>query len=171
MEPTELEQFQNDKKNYSMPIFLTIALVVIAGAFYYFQSGPGRTGSNTNSAPTVSPASMTNESLTSSDESMTSKTETIQAQSLSLEVEGGAFYFEPAVITAKKGESIKLTLTSVDMPHDFVIDELDVKTEIVTKGNSTTIEFTPDQVGEYEYYCSVGNHRAQGMVGKLIVTE
>jgi len=31
------------------------------------------------------------------------------------------------------------------------------------------VEFTADTPGEFEYYCSVGQHRANGQVGKLIV--
>jgi len=31
------------------------------------------------------------------------------------------------------------------------------------------VTFVADKAGEYEFYCSVGQHRANGMVGKLIV--
>jgi plastocyanin len=31
------------------------------------------------------------------------------------------------------------------------------------------VEFTPNIVGEFEYYCSVGDHRAKGMTGTIIV--
>lgn len=53
--------------------------------------------------------------------------------------------------------------------HDFVIDELNVKTKIVKDGESETVEFTPDQTGTFEFYCSVGQHRQMGMKGTLIV--
>jgi len=53
--------------------------------------------------------------------------------------------------------------------HDFVIDELNVKMPIVKNGEIGTVEFIADQVGEFEYYCSVGQHRQNGQVGKLIV--
>ena len=33
----------------------------------------------------------------------------------------------------------------------------------------TFVEFTVDKTGTFEYYCSVGQHRANGMVGNLIV--
>jgi len=39
----------------------------------------------------------------------------------------------------------------------------------VTPGTPTSVTFVADKTGTFEYYCSVGNHRAQGMVGKLIV--
>lgn len=33
----------------------------------------------------------------------------------------------------------------------------------------TSVTFVADTLGTFEYYCSVGNHRAQGMVGNLVV--
>lgn len=86
-----------------------------------------------------------------------------------INVEGGAFYYKPNEIRVKKGEKVKIVMKSVDMMHDFVIDELGVKSPIIKSGETGTVEFTADKAGTYEYYCSVGQHRAQGQVGKLIV--
>ena len=36
-------------------------------------------------------------------------------------------------------------------------------------GLGVTFEHTFNQTGTFEYYCSVGNHRAMGMKGTLIV--
>ncbi len=33
----------------------------------------------------------------------------------------------------------------------------------------TFVEFTADKKGTFEYYCSVGEHRVNGMKGKFIV--
>lgn len=88
-----------------------------------------------------------------------------------IEVEAGSFYYQPNVIRVKKGETIKLTLNSVDMMHDFNIDELDVSIPVTAGGQSATVEFTADTVGTFEFYCSVGEHRANGQVGTLIVEE
>lgn len=35
----------------------------------------------------------------------------------------------------------------------------------------TSVTFVADETGTFEYYCSVGNHRGQGMIGKLIVED
>lgn len=88
-----------------------------------------------------------------------------------LDIEGGAFYFDPNEITVKKGDTVKIVLTSVDMMHDFVIDELDVQTPIIQSGDTGEVEFTATKAGTYEFYCSVGEHRANGMVGTLIIEE
>jgi len=88
---------------------------------------------------------------------------------VSIEVEGGSFYFKPNEIRVKVGDRVKITLNSVSIMHDFVIDELNVKSATAPAGQSTTVEFMADKTGTFEYYCSVGNHRAQGQIGKLIV--
>lgn len=86
-------------------------------------------------------------------------------------IEGGMYYFRPDVIRAKKGEKIKVTLTSAGGNHNFVIDEFDAKTQRVGTGESTSVEFTPDKTGTFEFYCSVANHRQMGMKGVLVVEE
>lgn len=87
-------------------------------------------------------------------------------------VEAGSFYFEPAEIRVKKGDRVKIVLNSVDMMHDFTIDELEVEMDEPVKADETgTVEFTASDEGEFEYYCSVGQHRANGQVGTLIVEE
>jgi len=84
-------------------------------------------------------------------------------------IEAGSFYYKPDVIRVKKGEKVKLVLNSVDMMHDFNIDELGVSVPVTKAETSSTVEFTPDQVGTFEYYCSVGEHRANGQVGTIII--
>lgn len=97
--------------------------------------------------------------------------EVITKDALTFDVEGGAFYYKPNELRVKKGQKVTINFNSVDMMHDFVIDELNVKSDIKKGGESTVIEFTPDKTGTFEFYCSVGQHRANGMVGTLIVEE
>lgn len=86
-------------------------------------------------------------------------------------IEAGSFYYKPNLIRVKKGEKVKITLNSVSMMHDLVIDELGLKIPVTKSGNTAVAEFTPEKAGEFEFYCSVGQHRQNGQVGKLIVTE
>ncbi len=88
-----------------------------------------------------------------------------------VEMEAGMFYFEPSVMEANLGDTVRITMTSVDMDHDFVLDEFDVQSEVIDGGETTTFEFVVDQLGEFEFYCSVGSHRQLGMVGTLVVEE
>lgn len=84
-------------------------------------------------------------------------------------IEGGSFYYKPNEIRVKVGTPVKIVMTAKDMMHDFTIDALNVKMPITKAGQTGTVEFTPTTKGTFEFYCSVGNHRAQGQVGKLIV--
>ncbi|OGC95255.1 hypothetical protein A3H89_04335 [Candidatus Amesbacteria bacterium RIFCSPLOWO2_02_FULL_48_11] len=84
-------------------------------------------------------------------------------------IEGGAFYFKPNEIRAKAGETVKIVFTNAGGIHDFVIDELSVQSTKINDGETTEVVFTPQTPGTFEFYCSVGNHRAMGMKGTLIV--
>ena len=86
-------------------------------------------------------------------------------------VVGTDFKFSPAEMKVNAGDTVRITLKNPDvMPHDLKIDELNFATKIIAKGGADeTIEFIADKKGTFEYYCSVGNHREKGMVGKLIV--
>ncbi len=86
-------------------------------------------------------------------------------------VTGSNFKFEPSTITVKKGETVKLTFVNSGGTHDWVIDQFNAKTNRIQSGASETIQFVADTAGSFEYYCSVGNHRAMGMKGTLVVSE
>jgi len=84
-------------------------------------------------------------------------------------VEGSNFKFTPTKIEVNRGDTVRLTLKSSGMMHDLVIDELDVATSRLGDGEEEEIEFVASKVGIFEFYCSVGNHRAMGMKGTLVV--
>ena len=88
---------------------------------------------------------------------------------VTISVEAGSYYFNPEEIRVKAGQKVRIELTGKDMMHDFVIDELGVASEVVPAGESTVVEFVAETAGTYEYYCSVGDHRARGQIGTLIV--
>lgn len=92
-----------------------------------------------------------------------------QASVKEFTVNGSSFKFEPATLTVNKGDKVKITFKNSGGTHDFVIDEFNVKTQVIPGGQEATAEFTADKSGTFQYYCSVGNHRAMGMVGTLTV--
>lgn len=73
-------------------------------------------------------------------------------------------------LVVKKGDTVRIEFSSTQGFHDWVVDAFDAATDKVrdTDG-STYVEFVADQEGTFEYYCSVGQHRANGMFGKFIV--
>lgn len=72
-------------------------------------------------------------------------------------------------IKVKLGDRVKVEFKSTEGFHDWVIDEFGAATQKVNAGGSSSVEFIADERGTFEYYCSVGQHRANGMKGKFIV--
>lgn len=86
-------------------------------------------------------------------------------------INGWNFDYSIKEIRVKKGDNVTINLTSIDGSHDWVVDEFGAQVERVQTGETASVTFVADSVGTYEYYCSVGNHRAMGMVGTLVVEE
>jgi plastocyanin len=167
-------------------ILLGTGLVVIVGLVAYAMK------SNTTYAPTVDDATandkittdkktdtMTadknvNETTTPYDTAPETKTIPIDDAKdvVEVTVHASNFTFSTNTIRAKVGQKVRVILVNDNGFHDFVIDEFKTKgamTKRIQGGQSETIAFTPDKKGSFEYYCSVGEHRAMGMKGTLIV--
>lgn len=86
-----------------------------------------------------------------------------------VDIVGTNYKFDVTEIRVKEGDTVTINLTSGNGFHDWVVDAFNASTDRVNTGENTSVTFTADKAGTYEYYCSVGNHRALGMVGKLIV--
>ena len=84
-------------------------------------------------------------------------------------VRGVDHAFDLKEIRVNKGDTVTINFESTEGYHDWVVDTFDAATAKVQPGTPTSVTFVADEAGTFEYYCSVGNHRAQGMVGTLIV--
>ncbi len=79
--------------------------------------------------------------------------------------------FDPAEITVKKGDTVRLIITATDRKHGIKIEGYDID-QVLNVGDPTIVEFTADKAGTFEFKCSVYcgmGHRK--MKGKLIVQE
>lgn len=85
------------------------------------------------------------------------------------DVAGTNFAFDITEMRVQEGDVVTVNLVSEEGYHDWVVDEFDAATEKIREGETTSVTFVADASGTYEYYCSVGSHREQGMVGTLIV--
>lgn len=77
--------------------------------------------------------------------------------------------FSPAVITVKKGDHVKIKITSVDITHGFNLADFNIKVDL-QPGQTQTVEFTADKAGTFNFRCSVPcgeGHR--DMTGSLVV--
>ena len=81
------------------------------------------------------------------------------------------YEYNPNVITVKKGERVKLVITALDRDHGFRLEAYGIDQKL-KKGEATTIEFTADKAGTFEFKCSVYCGHGHGkMKGKLVVEE
>jgi plastocyanin len=80
------------------------------------------------------------------------------------------FSFEPRTITLRKGERVKLVVTSEDVNHGIAIPEFNVDVQVKAQ-ETKVIELTPEREGRFQFACSVfcGDGHPE-MVGELIVT-
>lgn len=102
----------------------------------------------------------------------TQKTEDVKQESVKeIKVEASQWSFNPSTIKVKKGEKVKLIVTSRDVNHGFSIQEFNVDLKL-KKGETSAVEFTADKTGTFRFYCSVfcgSGHK--DMEGTLIVEE
>lgn len=77
--------------------------------------------------------------------------------------------FSPSTITVKKGDTVRLTITSVDVQHGFFLTAFNVNKDL-QPGKTVTAEFVADKTGTFPFKCNVlcGSGHG-GMNGKLIV--
>ncbi|MFY9553287.1 MAG: DUF5777 family beta-barrel protein [Blastocatellia bacterium] len=91
-------------------------------------------------------------------------------QEREIKITARKFEFIPKTITVRKGDRIKLVVTSEDVDHGIAIKEFDIDQQIKAK-QTKVIELTPNTEGRFEFSCSVfcGDGHPD-MVGELIVT-
>ena len=80
------------------------------------------------------------------------------------------FGFTPNMITLKKGETVKLRLTSEDVTHGFFMKALKLD-ELIVPGQPTEVTLTPQQEGRFtticDHFCGAGH----GNMSMTIVVE
>ncbi len=77
--------------------------------------------------------------------------------------------FDPKILTIPANTNAQVVITNKgSLQHDFVIDELKVKSKLLNGGESDTVTINA-KAGTYQYYCSVPGHKEAGMVGTLTV--
>jgi plastocyanin len=150
-------------KNTTIILAIVALVLVVGGGWYYKSMSMGM------DSMTPTGGSGTTSSTPTPDTSMGATDSAMMGTTKEFTVTGSAYKFDPATITVNKGDKVKIIFKSSGGMHDLVIDELNVKTAVLPSGKEETIEFTADKAGSFKYYCAVGNHRAMGMEGTLVV--
>lgn len=84
-------------------------------------------------------------------------------------ISGSNFKFSITEINVDKGDRVRINFINEVGDHDWKLEGYNVGTKILRTGQSEIVEFVASQSGTFEYYCSVGTHRAMGMKGILVV--
>jgi plastocyanin len=157
------------KKSY----FIIFILFVIILSFAFFM-GRG----NKAEAPTVQTDGVVDSTMPVIPDDSTPPLEEMQVVSEGIInnegvrefiISGSDFIFKPSVINVKKGDRVRIIFENTAGFHDLRIDEYGVATKQAKAPYQEILEFTALKVGSFEYYCSVGSHRAMGMKGTLNV--
>jgi cytochrome c oxidase subunit 2 len=80
------------------------------------------------------------------------------------------FEFVPKEITLKKGETVKLQLTSEDVTHGFFVRPLGIDAE-VAPGQPTEVTVTPREAGRFRTICDHFCGAGHGNMKMTIVVE
>lgn len=155
-------------------IIAVIVLLLLGAGGYYIMTQNAATSPATNDSMTEESNqedATTQQTQTTTMEATKETTLMAEKEAVEFEVNGADFKFDPSTMTVKQGDTVRIVFTNTDasMPHDWVVDEFNARTKVLKPGESETIEFVADAAGEFEFYCSVGQHRANGMVGTLTV--
>jgi heme/copper-type cytochrome/quinol oxidase subunit 2 len=79
--------------------------------------------------------------------------------------------FEPATVTLRKGEAVRIVLSSGGGEHCFAVDGFRLEKRILPD-RPTRFELTPDRAGRFPFYCCVETGKAAEVErGELVVTE
>lgn len=86
-----------------------------------------------------------------------------------IQVTAKKYEFNPAVITVKQGQRVRLVITATDRDHGFKLAAYNVEQKL-KKGVATPVEFTADKAGTFAFacseFCGLGHSH---MKGKLVV--
>jgi cytochrome c oxidase subunit II len=91
-----------------------------------------------------------------------------QAQPRKIEVTAKKFEFDVPRIEAKVGETVELTLNSLDAKHGFECKELGIKKVTFESGKPAKVTFTATKAGTYEFkcanFCGMGHGKMKGQI-------
>ena len=92
-------------------------------------------------------------------------------KTIEIQMTAKQFEYSPSTITVKKGDRVKLLITSQDVTHGFSLPDFGVSATI-EPGKTTTVEFTADKAGTFEFRCNVFCGTGHpNMKGTLVVTD
>lgn len=150
--------------NKTIGIAVGVVVIIVVGYFVF-----SRNSGLADSTPTATTPAVTESALPSESVAANPSQGPTENNIKTFTVIGRNFSFSPSEIRVNKGDTVKIVFQNQDGMHDWVLDEFNVRTPRIQTGQSAEVTFVADKAGTFEYYCSVGEHRAMGMHGNIIV--
>lgn len=159
-----------------------LAVVLLGGAFWLELRGVQRPEQSQEVSAKPAETPEVSEVPAKEEAPLVSKSDEVQYPKVTTELVNGRtertihmgvrqYAWDPSTLTVKKGELVRLVIHNADVMHGIVIPELGImEGDIPPEG--AVIEFTPNKVGVFEFFCSVycGEGHME-MRGKVIVEE
>ncbi len=155
-------------------IALTLIVLILIGIITYTAFSKGIIKANPNATPMPTMTMIDNPEdrklgeETLEDNSIKTKGVTM-GDIKQIEITASNFKFEPEEFAVNVGDTVTISLKNTEGFHDFTIDEFKVKSKTIEAGATEQITFVADKKGTFQFYCSIGQHKAMGMVGTLLV--
>ena len=136
-------------------IIIIVVLVLGIGGYFLFRGGYQAPTQALTPAPEATPGTVEEKTVSEAKE---------------FTVLGNEYSFSPSSISVKAGDQVKIVFQNTGRaPHNLIIEDLGIGTKTIGGGKTDIIEFVASNTGTYTFFCSVGAHRAAGMVGSLEV--
>jgi heme/copper-type cytochrome/quinol oxidase subunit 2 len=79
--------------------------------------------------------------------------------------------FDPSRVSVRRGEAVRIVVTTRDVEHCFAIDALRIEKRVVP-GRPARVDLVPEQAGEFPFYCCLeSGSQAEVERGVLVVSE
>jgi plastocyanin len=175
MDPENISSPENKKSNLPMIIGAIVVLIVVVGVLMMqgkknSNMESQQSGNNTTNTATLEKQKpITIEGTPAQKPSTNGTAEKPKAAVKEFTFNASNYKYDLKEIKVNKGDTVKIILKNNEGMHDWKVDEFDAATEVIQTGETDTVEFVADKTGSFEFYCSVGQHRANGMKGMLIV--
>ncbi len=150
---------------------IVIIIILLLGWLLFHKTTSVDQDSDDYATSTGEVATTTTDTTSNDTVSVTADTSVVIGGAREFTVVGDNFSFSPKSLTVKKGDTVKVTFVNKNGFHDFRLDEFKVATKQIKANEQEIVTFVADKAGSFQYYCSVGEHRAMGMWGTLTVTN
>lgn len=134
-----------------VPIFIVFTLLAVLGVWFL------------NSGRTKTAKKETQVTITKPEKEAKNEVRTI-------EIVARRWIFEPAEIKVKKGERVKLKITSQDVTHGFSLPEFKIS-EVLMPGKDINVEFVADKTGRFSFFCSVQCGSGHSNMKGILIVE